>query len=80
MDRVKGVNPDQADETAKTLFQTLRKEIGLVPRSKLLAAYDNPTLMASTRMDGVTAKAKTVPASLKELAQLKVAVMVGCPF
>jgi hypothetical protein len=31
-------------------------------------------------MDGIHAGARTVPHVLKELAQLKVAAMVGCPF
>jgi alkylhydroperoxidase family enzyme len=37
-------------------------------------------LVASTWMDAVGAKARTIPPALKELAQLKVAAMVGCPF
>jgi AhpD family alkylhydroperoxidase len=31
-------------------------------------------------MDAVGAKARTIPPALKELAQLKVAALVGCPF
>jgi hypothetical protein len=31
-------------------------------------------------MDAITASARTVPATLKELVQLKTAMMAGCPF
>ena len=80
MDRVKGVNPQRAGWVASFLFRILRKKLGLVPKAKLLAAYDTQTLLASTWMDGVVYAAKVVPEILKELAQLKVAAMVGCPF
>jgi hypothetical protein len=80
MDRVKGVDPQTAGWIARFVFRALRKRIGLVPKSKLLTAYDTQTLLAGSWMDGVVAVAKTVPATLKELAQLKVAAMVGCPF
>jgi hypothetical protein len=62
------------------LFRALRKKIGVVPQSKKLAAHHTPTLLASTWMDAVVAGARTVSVTLKELAQLKVAMMAGCPF
>ena len=61
-------------------YRVFRKKIGLVPKSKTLAAHHTPTLLAGTWMDAVNAAARTVPPALKELAQLKVAAMVGCPF
>ena len=54
--------------------------MGLVPKSKLLAAWHTPTLLASTWLDFTVAPARTVPANLKQLAQLKVATLVGCVF
>ncbi len=62
------------------LFRALKKKIGVVPASKKLTAYHTPTLLATSWMDGVNAGARTVPITLKELAQLKVATMAGCPF
>jgi hypothetical protein len=46
----------------------------------MLAAYDTGGLLATTWMDLVCASAKSIPASLKELAQVKVAMLAGCPF
>ena len=79
-DRVEGVAEARAGWLTRLLYRTLRKKIGVVPKSKTLAAYHTPTLLASSWMDGVVAGARTVPVGLKELAQLKVAAMVGCPF
>lgn len=77
MERVKGADPGWI---GRMLFGTFRKKMGLVPQSKKLAAHHTPTLLATTWMDAVCAAARTVPVTLKELAQLKVAMMAGCPF
>jgi hypothetical protein len=58
----------------------LQKRIGRVPASKTLAAHHTPTLLATTWMDAVCASARTISPLLKELVQLKVAMLVGCPF
>jgi hypothetical protein len=79
-DRVKGVTDREAGWLTKLVYRALRKRIGVLPKSKTLAAYHTPALLASTWMDGVNDGARTVPHVLKELAQLKVAAMVGCPF
>ncbi len=80
MDRVTGVTPARAGWVAKWIYRELKKRIGRIPKSKTLQAYDTGTLVACTWMDTAVAKARTVPPSLKELAQLKVAALVGCPF
>lgn len=79
-DRVQGVSESQAGWLTRLIYRALRKKIGVVPKSKTLAAWHTPTLLASSWMDAVNADARTLPHSLKELAQLKVAAMVGCPF
>ena len=80
MDRVSGVGQSQANWIVKQVYRALKKRIGLVPKAKTLAAHHTPTLLASTWMDSVCASARTVPPLLKELAQLKVAALIGCPF
>lgn len=80
MERIKGVTPAEAGWIARFIYRALEKRLGLIPKTKLLAAYDTQLLMASSWIDMVDAAAKTVPASLKELAKVKVAMMAGCPF
>jgi AhpD family alkylhydroperoxidase len=80
MDRVRGVGPSEAGWIAKFIYRALKKKIGSIPKSKTLVAHHTPTLLASSWMDVINASARTVPLVLKELAQLKVALMAGCPF
>ena len=80
MDRIRGVGVPEANWITRQIYRALKKRIGRVPKSKTLAAHHTPTLLASTWMDAVCAPARTVPPVLKELAQLKVAALVGCPF
>jgi hypothetical protein len=80
MERAIGVSASQAGWITRILYRALKKRIGLVPKAKTLTAYHTPTLLASTWMDAVCASARTVPGALKELVQLKVAALVGCPF
>jgi hypothetical protein len=80
MERVIGVSASQAGWITRLLYRALTKRIGRVPKSKTLAAHHTPTLLASTWMDKVCASGRTVSIALKELAQLKVATLAGCPF
>ncbi len=80
MDRVHGATTGEAGWLTRLVYWALRKKMGIVPISKNLAAYHTPTLLASTWMDAVCGSSRTVPTVLKELAQLKVAVLAGCPF
>ena len=80
MERVRGVRNGEANWIARLVYRSLKKRIGRIPKSKTLAAHHTPTLLATTWMDSVCGPARTVSPVLKELAQLKVAAMVGCPF
>jgi hypothetical protein len=80
MDRVIGIGDSQAGLLTKLVYRALRKAIGLVPKSKRLAAHHTPTLLAGSWMDAINGGARAVDSKLKELAQLKVAMMAGCPF
>jgi len=80
MKRGIGIPDKGAGSIAKLVFRTLKKKMGCVPPAKRLLAHHTPTLLAATGLDAICASAKTIPGSWKELAQLKVAVMVGCPY
>ena len=80
MERGSGVSDAQVGCIARLVFRALRKRMGGVPSAKRLLAHHTPTLLAATGLDAICASAKTIPPGLKELAQIKVAVMVGCPY
>ena len=80
MDRMKGVTLADAGWITKLVYRALKKRLGLVPKSKTLAAYHTSGLLVSTWMDAICGSATSIPIALKELAQLKVAMLAGCPF
>jgi hypothetical protein len=80
MERAIGVSERKAGWITKLLYRALNGRLGRVPKSKTLAAHHTPTLLASTWMDSVCSSARTVSPVQKELVQLKVAMLVGCPF
>lgn len=80
MDRVQGVSETQAPWLTRQIYRALKKRIGRLPKGKTLMAHHTPTLLATTWMDAVCASPRAVPAVLLELAQLKVAALVGCVF
>ena len=81
MERVKGVQDRKTGWITRLVFRAMRKSsLGGVPPAKRLLAHHTPTLLAAVGLDTICASAKTVSPALKELVQIKVAVMVGCPY
>jgi hypothetical protein len=65
---------------ARIVFYFARRRLGRVPLATRIRAFDPKYLRDALRLDLYGIASKTVPMHLKELAQLKVALMVGCPF
>ena len=80
MSRSQGVPDDKAGLLTRILFWFAKRALGHVPLGMRVRALDPKYLRRAARMDLYSAARGTVPVRLKELAQLKVALMVGCPF
>ena len=80
MPRSEGVQNRQAGLSARFIFLLLKRFLGRVPLGSRIRAFDPKYLRNATRMDLYSAAKGAVPMHLKELAQLKTALMVGCPF
>ena len=80
MERAIGISESQTGWITRFLYRALKKRIGRGSKAKTLAAHHTPTFVATTWMDAVCASARSVPPVVKELVQLKVATLVGCPF
>ncbi len=80
MPRSQGVQDNQAGLLTRILFWFAKRKIGRVPLTMRVRALDPKFLRNAVRMDWYGASKGTVPMHLKELAQLKAALMVGCPF
>jgi hypothetical protein len=65
---------------ARILFFFAKRALSRVPLGMRIRAFDPKYLRHATRLDLYAAAKGTVPMRLKELAQLKTALMVGCPF
>jgi len=77
--RTKGVQDHEAGLFAKLIFWHAKRRYGHVPLSTRIRAKDSKLLALADLMAGFTSPSGTVPPKLKELVQLKVAAMVGCP-
>ena len=80
MSRVAGVEDKEAGLRTKFIYWLIRRRLGHVPHGARVRALDPKLLEVAGRMDLYVSSAGSVPLNLKELAQLKVAAMVGCPF
>ena len=80
MNRSEGVQDKDARLRTRILFWFVKRKIGRVPPGMRVWAFDPKYLNAAVRMNVYGARRGVVPMTLKELAQLKVAMMVGCPF
>jgi len=78
--RADGVQDHEAGPRTKLIFRRVQRRYGHVTVPTRLRAHDPKLLELCDQMSRYTAAPGTVPANLKELAQLKVATMVGCEF
>jgi hypothetical protein len=75
-----GVSDREAGLRTRFIYWLVKRRLGRISPAARIRARDPKLLEIAGRMDMHTAAASIVPANLKELAQIKVAVMVGCPF
>jgi hypothetical protein len=77
--RTEGVKDDEAGLRTKLIFWRVKRRLGRIPLSSRIQARDLKLLRLSSELSGHIAGPGKVSPKLKEIAQLKVAVMVGCP-
>jgi hypothetical protein len=80
INRGTGVSDREAGLRTRIIYWFVKRKLGKIPLGVRIRARDPKLLELSGRMDLHIAKPASVPVVLKELAQIKVAVMVGCPF
>lgn len=80
MSRSEGIQNKQAGPLTRFIFWMAKRRLGHVPLGTRIRAFDPKFLRNALRLDLYGIAKGVVPFHLKELAQLKVAMMVGCPF
>ena len=80
MARIRGVEQEEAGPFTKFSYFMTKRKLGRVITPITITAHHPRLLRAYAHMELGQEAAKTVPAQLKALVQVKVAMMVGCPF
>jgi hypothetical protein len=86
MARMNGVEPGEGGWFIRFVYwivkRTMNKLTGkpTIPEPVKITAHHPRLLKALGQMEGGQAAAKSVPASLKSLASIKAATLIGCPF
>lgn len=79
MSRTTGVQDHEAGLRVRLIYRGVKRRLGHVPISTRIRAQDPKLLELAEKMGVHHARPGLVSAKWKELAQLKVAAMVGCP-
>jgi hypothetical protein len=77
--RTNGVQDHEAGFFTRLIFWRAKRRYGHVPLSTRIRANDPELLALAALMGRHTSRPGVVALKLKELVQLKVAAMVGCP-
>ena len=80
MARIPGVEPKEAGLFTRIAYYMTKRRLGRVIMPIKIKAHHPRLLRATAHMELGQEAVKTVPAQLKTLAQVKVALMIGCPF
>jgi len=78
--RSQGIPDNKAGLLTRIIFWLAKRRLGRIPLGMRIRALDPKFFKHAIRMDLYGASHGTVSTHLKELAQLKTALMVGCPF
>lgn len=79
MSRMSGVERPGVSLTA-LIYTAVRRRLGRVPRPLRIHALSPPNLRGYAFMEAGQEGASVLPLRLKQLAQLRVATRIGCPF
>ncbi len=79
MSRMPGVADREASWTARFIFQPIRRRAGRLSETWRIAAHKPGLLLGWTIHEVALDRVRTVDRRLRVLAQIKVAVLIGCP-
>ena len=80
MPRIPGVEARDGNLLTRFIYFMTKRKIGRVVYPLKVAAHHPRLLLAVGQMELGQEAAKSVDAPLKMLAQVKIAMMIGCPF
>ena len=80
MARIRGVEAGEANPLTRFLYWMTKRKLGRVIEAVKITAHQPRLLLASGQMEMGQQAVRSVDLKLKALAEIKAAVMIGCPF
>lgn len=80
MQRIEGISGEKANLFTRAIYSAVRRKIGRVPEPMRITAHQPRLLAALGAMEMAQDAIHTVDPALKALAEIKTAVLIGCPF
>jgi hypothetical protein len=80
MPRFAGIEPSRANLFTRAVYWMTKRQIGRVIEPVKVTALQPRLLWASGQMEYAQLKMHSVDETLKALAGIKVATLIGCPF
>jgi alkylhydroperoxidase family enzyme len=80
MPRIDGVPAAKAGIFTKLMYIFVRRRLGRVPEPVRVMAHHRGLLTGYAAFELALDRARRVPARLKDLASLRAATLIGCPF
>ena len=80
MPRLAGIEPSQANLFTRIVYWMTKRKIGCVVEPIKIAAHQTHLLWAYGAMEMGQQAMHSVDATLKALASVKTAMLIGCPF
>ena len=78
--RIKGIDPDSPPEAVKPLFDRSREHYGRVISPNLVMGHRPEILLAASGLGRAIDSSNAIEPSLKIMASVRAAQMIGCPF
>jgi len=79
MARIPGVPKNRAGLTGRVAYWAARRRLGKLPESLTVIAHHKWVLRGASAFEVALDRSRLVPTKLKQLAMIKVAMLVGCP-
>jgi len=80
MARIQGVEREQAGLLVRFMYWMTKRKVGRVVTPVKILAHHPGLLRAQAAMEMGQMGARSAPSALKALVQIKVAMLIGCPF
>jgi hypothetical protein len=80
MARIDGIGDKDADMFTRAIYGAVRRKLGSVPEPMRITAHQSRLLAALSGMELAQEAMRSVDPVVKTLAEIKTAMLIGCPF